>query len=471
MRGIFKSLALIPKGLRYKLMLAFSLMSIIPLLVSVYLINLYIFPRLDNFADVSLAVLFSVLIALLGLILAKKLIDPIIEIAIEAKVIAGGGYDKKIAVSSDDEIGVLGESINIMTQKIKSNLDELKNYGQKTREINLEIHKKVLALTNLLQVGDMISAGSIEIDRVLELAVQKASATFDNGYGIIYMPRDGEGDFYVKASSNIEQEALADLVIKKRGHNLLEKALFNRSMLIIDSGVKESKEVEHFRSAYNVKNMVALPLYSSNTDLAVLVIGNREDDFKFRNEDLDLIKVFAKQISIAIENEVLFRKNKELVIKDELTGLYNKNYILPRMEDEIRRAVFCQRPCSFMIFNIDDFKKMMEQGGELEAEEIIKKVAKLIKDNTSPIGKIARIGGDEFAVLLPEKNKKEAMEAAEGIRIAVEKTFSKDGKPYLTVSAGVSENPIDGATQDEILKKALEALRQAKSSGKNRVSA
>src|SRR3989338_8062441 len=113
-------------------------------------------------------------------------------------------------------------------------------------------------------------------------------------------------------------------------------------------------------------------------------------------------------MTIAIENDLLMKKTEELTITDDLTDLYNKAYIMSRLEEEIKRAIFYQRPCSFIIFNIDNFKAFREANGELVGEEVIKKVAKFIKDNADPIGKVARIGGDEFAMLLPEKNKRGA---------------------------------------------------------------
>lgn len=471
MLGMFKRLSMVPKGLRYKLMISFSLMSIIPLLVSMYLASIYVFPHLDNITDISIVILLSVTIAMLGLALAKRLINPVIEMAIEARMIANGDFENKIAIQRDDEIGHLGESINIMTEKIKSNLDELKDYGQRTREINIEIHKKVLALSSLLQIGDIIATGSMELNLVLELAVQKASTIFDSGFGILLMPKAAGGNYLMKTSYGLSSEKLEGLAVKG-GQGLLGKAIEDHSVVVIDDAVKKSAEIENFRASYNVKNIMAIPMFSGRKDMGLLLVGNDIDSFKYKNDDIDLIKVFAKQITIAIENDILFRKTEELSIKDDLTGLYNKNYLMSRLEEEIKRAIFYQRPCSLIIFNIDDFKALREDKGELVGEEVIKKVAKLIKESTDPIGKAARIGGDEFAMLIPEKNKRQTTHIAEEIRKKIESTnFVKEPKEALTVSGGVSENPIDGATAEELFKSAQDALHNAKSSGKNRIAA
>ena len=221
-----------------------------------------------------------------------------------------------------------------------------------------------------------------------------------------------------------------------------------------------------------MNNVLVVPMYSGKKDMGLFLVGTNQDGFKYKTDDIDLVKVFTKQMTIAVENDLLLKKTEELVIKDELTDLYNKSYIMSRLEEEIKRAIFYQRPCSLIIFNIDNFKAFRDLSGELAGEEIIKKMARIIKDNTDPIGKAARVGGDEFAMLLPEKNKRGAVHAAEEIRKKIEATnLLKDAKAALTVSGGVSENPIDGATSDELYKKAKEALKQAKAAGKNRIAA
>ena len=127
-------------GLRYRLAVAFSLMSLIPLLVLVYLVINYVFPQLNVITDISIVVFLAIVLSLLGFILARRIVEPVIGIAADTKLIANGQYDRQLAVSGDDELATLANSINAMSQKIKSNLDELKVYGQKTREINTEIN-------------------------------------------------------------------------------------------------------------------------------------------------------------------------------------------------------------------------------------------------------------------------------------------------------------------------------------------
>jgi diguanylate cyclase (GGDEF)-like protein len=472
MKGFFKKVSLVPRGLRHKLAISFSLMSTIPILACAYLIFSHTFPMMSDLINVTTVVLLSLIISILGLVLAKRMVDPVINMAIEARMIASGEFDREISVRAGDEVGILGESINTMTQKIRTNLDELKSFGQRTKELNIDIHKKVLALSSLLQIGDLIAGGSANLDTVLELSVQKVAMILDGGFCVFYMiPKEESSEFLPKAYSNIQEEALLDIIVKN-GEGFLGRIVEEKKPSIVDNTTKITRDVEEFKSSNNLKNMVAIPIYSGNKNFGLLVVGNKQDDYRYRVDDLDLIKVFAKQITIAIENDIWIRKSKELSIKDDLTGLYSKGYILSRLDEEIRRAIFYQRPCSFILFSIDNFKSLYETKGELAAEDVIKRVAKLIRDNTTPVGKAARISGDEFGILLPEKNKREAAHIAEEVRKQVEASnFSREGDLKITVSGGVSENPIDGSTQEELFRKATELLGNAKSMGKNRIAA
>jgi diguanylate cyclase (GGDEF)-like protein len=121
--------------------------------------------------------------------------------------------------------------------------------------------------------------------------------------------------------------------------------------------------------------------------------------------------------------------------------------------------------------DIDNFNKYSQAFGSLQAESVIKRVSALIEGLVTEIDRVGRIGDDEFAVILPEKNKRQARELAENIRKEIEFAYSEnsDAARKVTVSAGVSENPLDGISADELLSKADELLGVAKKSGKNRV--
>ena len=453
MVNLLKDMSMVPKGLRYKTMIAFSLMSLIPILVCAWLIITYIFPNISLFfgltlGNISFILVIAIFISILGLFITRQMIDPIIKMAEEAKIIAGGDITKGIDINREDEVGDLSKSLNIMTQKIKDNMEELRAYGEKTKLINMEINKKVIALSGLLQIGNLISS-SKELSSTLNFIMQKAADIENNSASLLMLADESSKDYAVAASCNIEENKLLGLKFKQH-----EMGLDNLA-----------KKLE-------LKNIVRLPVTTFGKLCGMFVVGNNEKDFIFEEDEKELLKVFAKQISIAVENDSLSRKTKELSIRDEATGLYNNNYMKTRLAEEIKRAHVCQRPCGYLLIDVDDFKIFNAANGEVKSRALLKDVSAMLQSSLTEIDRVGRLRDDKFAVILPEKNKRQSAHVAEEIRKKIEDGLGKSAEPgkRQTVSVGVSENPIDGSTAEELMEKAEKLVRSAKSLGKNRVA-
>lgn len=468
MFDFLKKMSLVPKGLKYKTMIAFSLMSLIPLLICVWLVTTYIFPNIALFlglslGNISLILIISIIISLLGLYTIKQMIDPVIRIAGDAKDIAEGDMGKVIKVDREDEIGDLSKSLNIMTKKIKENIEELKNYGEKTKLINMEINKKVLALSGLLQVGNLISSSN-DLLRILNFISQKISELENGSCSFIMLPDSASGEVRAFSYSNIEEKSLKNLVLKK--DDLVAE------ILIIDkSSRSKSTAANKIIASLNLKNIVILPIFISRRPYGMLVLGTTKEDFLFKEDEKELLRIFVKQATIAVENDILVKKAKELAVKDELTGLYNEGFIYARLDEEIKRACLYQRPCGYLLIDIDDFKDFHERFGGSKADILLKCLGGMLNSSVTTVDKVGRLSTDRFAVIVPEKNKKQVASVAEDIRKKVESDLAKvmDLSGKLTVSIGVSENPIDGSSADELMKKAAGLVKNAKSLGKNRV--
>jgi diguanylate cyclase (GGDEF)-like protein len=168
---------------------------------------------------------------------------------------------------------------------------------------------------------------------------------------------------------------------------------------------------------------------------------------------------------------MLIHRIEKLEIKDALTGLYNEAFVRSRLQEEIKRAIAYHRPCGFILFNIDNFREFHQNFGSLQAEAALKKIASLMKDSVSEIDRVGRFGDNEFAIVLPEKNKRKVQEIAEDIRKKITFAFSEeqDVKKRITVSGSVTENPLDGIDAEELISKAKEFVKLAKTQGKNRI--
>ncbi|MFA4842918.1 MAG: diguanylate cyclase [Candidatus Omnitrophota bacterium] len=458
-------------SLKYKLKISFYLMSILPLLICIYLVSNYIFPRVGVKADVAISVAISVFIAGIGFFVIKQVFDRILSVSTEAKLIAAGDITRKISVSEADEVTDLGEALNQLTGRIRSNMDELKSYSERTTEINLEIQKRVLVLSSLLQISSLIAQGA-RLEDILKLTTGKARLLASSDVAYLLSREESQEAFTMKIAEGIDAGNLLKVTLKPED-GLFSKFVKSPQPFVID---KENRLPQNLAlnldEKFGLKNTLAIPIFLRGRITAVLGIGNAQGGFSYNKQDLELLDIFAKQVAIAIENDILVHRVEKLEIKDALTGLYNEAFIRSRLQEEIKRAITYQRPCAFIVFDIDNFKQFHEAFGSIQAEAALKKMASLIRDSVTEIDRVARIGDDAFAVVLPEKNKRQAQSTAEDIRKKIAFAFNEeqDQKKRLTVSGAISENPLDGIEAEELISKAKELVKIAKAQGKNRIA-
>lgn len=465
-----QNISLASRSLRYKLKISFYLMSVLPLLVCIYLVSNYILPKVGFQPDVIMSISISIFIAVAGFYVIKGVFDRIVSVSSDAKLIAAGDITHRISTKEGDEVGELGDALNQLTRRIRSNMDELKGYSEKTTEINLEIQRRVLVLSSLLQISSLISQGA-KVEDILRLTVEKSRllANSDAAY-LLYREQENE-PLQVKIADGIDSDYMTKINISP-GEPLFGKLTKSSRPFILDKENRLTDDLAAvFYEKFKIKNTLAIPIFLRGRMSGMLGIGNAKDPFLYRREDIELMDIFAKQIAIAIENDILLHKVEKLEIKDALTGLYNDAFIQNRMQEEIRRAIAYQRPCAFILLNIDNFQEYHQSFGSLQAESTLKRIAGLIRDSVTEIDRVGRVGDNDFAVILPEKNKRQAQEVAEGIRKKIEFTFGEeqDSRRKLTASGGVSENPLDGIEAQELLSRAAQLVKIAKERGANRI--
>ncbi|MHB8154970.1 MAG: sensor domain-containing diguanylate cyclase [Candidatus Omnitrophota bacterium] len=458
------------RTVKQKLMVAFQLMSILPFLVCVYLLSVYIFSKSGVKLDIIVYLAVSAFLAIVGLLIIKEVFDRLTSVTTEAKFIAAGDISRNLEEEHSDEVGELGAILNQLTHRIRSNMDELKDYSEKTTQINIEIQKKIIILSNLMQISALISGGS-KFEEILKIAVEKSRALANSEIAFLLFKNELKDSFYMKVADGLKADYLSSVEIGSKD-DLYNKAFNLNKLLILDkqNSLQDNLTVD-FLTKFQVKNCLAMPIFLRGMVKAVLGIANTRDNFSYNKSDIELLDIFSKQIAVAIENDILAHRVEKLEIKDALTGLYNCFFIQSRLQEEIKRAIVYQRPCAFIIFDIDNFKDYRQKFGSICAESALKKVAVLIRDCITEVDRAGRTDDDEFSLILPEKNKRQAQEVAEEICKKVQASFctDQDNSKCLTFSAGVSENPLDGVQVEQLTTKAKELLKKAKAGGKNRI--
>src|SRR3989338_6130039 len=181
--------------------------------------------------------------------------------------------------------------------------------------------------------------------------------------------------------------------------------------------------------------------------------------------------ILGQQFSLVLRRIRLYQQIEKLAITDSLTEMHTRRHIMERFEEELKRASMRNIQLSFLMIDVDHFKRINDEHGHLTGDQILREIAHLIRENVREIDIIARFGGEEFCVILPDTDSPGARYVAQRIREAVEnkQITAYDTVVKTTVSIGMATFAKDGTTTSELVDKADKALYQAKQNGRNRV--
>jgi diguanylate cyclase (GGDEF)-like protein len=186
-------------------------------------------------------------------------------------------------------------------------------------------------------------------------------------------------------------------------------------------------------------------------------------------EDLAVLEELAAHAGRAIENARQFRELRELAVRDPLTGLHNRRYFHETLEHEVKRAHRYDRRLALMFFDLDNFKAINEEIGHLGGDAVLSEVAERLRSVVRGADIPSRVGGDEFAVIMPESSLEDAERFFRRLQLAIQ------GQPVarvpnLAISAGMAElRRDDDATS--LFRRVDQALYRAKRAGRGRIMA
>lgn len=220
---------------------------------------------------------------------------------------------------------------------------------------------------------------------------------------------------------------------------------------------------------FQIPQYLTIPIEEDQNLLAYVVVFQEVQDVSTRR----LLDSFINIFKAAYINTRMQKRIHDMAIKDPLTGLYNRRYFNEKLEEEIARSRRTQLPVSLIYMDIDHFKKYNDQNGHPMGDVLLKMFSQILKKTSRKNDVPARIGGEEFVIILPHTDKVGAAIKAEKLRRIIESTpFPHAEKQPLGVvssSMGVSEYPSHCHDPEGLVKAADEALYLVKSSSRNRV--
>ena len=172
-------------------------------------------------------------------------------------------------------------------------------------------------------------------------------------------------------------------------------------------------------------------------------------------------------IRVSIENARRYGEARELAATDAPTGLYNQRYFHETLRREVMRAQRYERKLALIVFDLDDFKSINDQVGHLAGDRVLAQAADRLREAVRNVDVACRIGGDEFAVILPESSAEDADQLYRRVHNLMRGTALGTDEERLRISAGIAELQ-HGDTAAGIFERADGALYRAKDLGKDR---
>jgi diguanylate cyclase (GGDEF)-like protein len=217
--------------------------------------------------------------------------------------------------------------------------------------------------------------------------------------------------------------------------------------------------------------LVMVPLKAKDKVNGLILADNFITKDPITKDDIRMLIMLSNQAGLAVENSQLYENTVIRSHSDYLTDLWNHGYFQFMLQKEIEKAKATQTPLSLIMIDIDDFKVYNDTLGHQAGDKILKELAILLKKQSRKMDYVCRYGGEEFTVILPQTDKKEAFLLAERLRSDIEKqVFTHEEilpKKKLTVSIGLACFPEDANTSSEIIAASDKRLYQAKHKGKN----
>ncbi|HSZ61011.1 MAG TPA: diguanylate cyclase [Terriglobales bacterium] len=214
--------------------------------------------------------------------------------------------------------------------------------------------------------------------------------------------------------------------------------------------------------------VLCLPISYGETLLGVLNIESRDEN-AFAPQDVLILNTLADLLATALHNSFVFQRLQQQSITDGLTGIKTRRFFWEALSSEWKRASRSGRPFSVVLIDLDKFKEVNDSLGHLEGDLVLARVGRLLEQKCRQSNVVARYGGDEFIILMPETGIEQAQVLAERLRLWLA-TDPMLEEHHITGSFGVASFPVHGFAMEDLIRVADAGMYVSKHAGGNQVS-
>jgi diguanylate cyclase (GGDEF)-like protein len=213
-----------------------------------------------------------------------------------------------------------------------------------------------------------------------------------------------------------------------------------------------------------------VPLRLQDRRTGYLAVHRPSGGARFAGRDARQLALLAAWTAVTLDNLRLSENLEKLAVTDDLTQVFNYRYLKSALRREVKRAMRFRQPLSILMVDVDNLKQYNDRNGHLRGSYLLRELAQLFASQVRSWDLVAKYGGDEFTVILPQTDRIGAAAAGERLRAGVEAhAFPLSERGAITVSTGIANYPDDGDSVTGLIEAADRALYVAKRNGRNRV--